>query len=111
MIESAAMSYMRFALLTFLSASLLMATEYDNTPSIGPARGWLLIHGGGEISNEVKERFVALAGGPNASIIMIPTALDDSEVRQRTAVSFGQSFGVRNVTVLHTRDRIRSNSE
>jgi cyanophycinase len=71
-----------------------------------PADGWLVIHGGGEVTNEVKERFIALAGGPNANFVMIPTAEDNSTVPTRIGL-----FGLKNVTVLHTRDRVRANSD
>lgn len=73
--------------------------------------GWLVIHGGGTLSNEAKERFVALAGGPNARFVMIPTAIPGSEIDlQRRELGFAKSFGLKNFTVLHTRDRSRANS-
>src|SRR5437879_771773 len=46
------------ALVTFLFVSILAATDYDNAPTVGPAKGWLVIQGGGNASNETKERFV-----------------------------------------------------
>jgi cyanophycinase len=90
--------------------SLLFAAFPTFAQQSSSLNGWLVIHGGGEISNEVKERFVALAGGPDANFVMIPTALDDSEVPKHTSLNFGKSFGVRNVTVLHARNRVLANS-
>jgi cyanophycinase len=42
--------------------------------SAGPARGYLLIIGGGERTGDVMARFVQLAGGPRARIAVIPNA-------------------------------------
>jgi cyanophycinase len=71
--------------------------------------GWLVIHGGGELSNEAKERFVALAGGPDANFVMIPTAMADAEIPGRSS-GFAKLLGIRNYTELHTRDRAVANS-
>jgi cyanophycinase len=87
-------------------------TDYDNTPTIGPSKGWLIISGGGGLINESKERFVALAGGPSAGFIVIPTALTDKEIDPaKVRQSFSNGFRVPHVTVLHTKDRVRANSD
>ncbi len=39
-----------------------------------PLEGTLFLHGGGVVSNEVRQLFVALSGGKNARIVVIPTA-------------------------------------
>jgi cyanophycinase len=89
-----------------------LANDYDNTSTIGPAKGWLVIQGGGAVTNEVKERFVALAGGPNANFVVIPTARPSTEIDlDKRRQSFSNGFLVTHVTVLHTRDRVRANSE
>lgn len=41
------------------------------------ARGHLVIIGGGERTTEIMKRFVALAGGEKATIIVIPLASGD----------------------------------
>jgi len=98
--------------ISLMAASLFAAAAgYDHTPTIGPAKGWLIIHGGGRITPELKNRFVSLAGGPDSNFVVIPTAQQDSQIdldRQREA--FSQNFGVKHVTVLHTIDRKRANS-
>ncbi len=87
-------------------------TAYKSRETIGPAPGWQVIQGGGPLTNEVKERFVALAGGPTASFVVIPTALTDAEIDPaKLRQSFSNGFRVTHVTVLHTRDRVRANSE
>lgn len=89
-----------------------VAAEYDGSPTIGPARGWLIVQGGGVITNEVKERFVALAGGADASFVYIPTAESNSQLSDPEKLAFGIARGYRisHVTVLHTMDRVRANS-
>jgi cyanophycinase len=74
--------------------------------------GWLVIHGGGDLSNEAKERFVALAGGPEARFVMIPTAMPGASADlERRELGFAKNWGLRSVTVLHTRDRARADSD
>jgi len=88
------------------------ATDSGSSKAIGPAKGWLVIEGGGVLTNEVKERFVALAGGPDANFVMIPTALRDTQIDlDSSRLSFSNGFHVKHVTVLHTRDRARANAE
>lgn len=81
-----------------------------------PQKGWLIIHGGGTVSDEIRKRFVALAGGSDENFVLIPTALPDEEIAARGVVkdqgrSWAKSWGVSHVTVLHTRDKVRANSE
>ena len=78
----------------------------------GQVSGYLVIQGGGAITNEVKERFVALAGGPRARFVYIPTAMSDAQIGEadKRAVAIAKQFGITGMTVLHTRDRVRANS-
>jgi cyanophycinase len=73
-------------------------------------KGWLVIHGGGNLTNEVKERVVALAGGQQARFVMIPTAMPDAQIPGRSA-EFARALGIQNYAELHTRDRDRANSD
>ncbi|HTW74983.1 MAG TPA: cyanophycinase [Steroidobacteraceae bacterium] len=85
-------------------------SPYDRRPTIGPDRGWLVIDGGGLI-DEVRERFVALAGGQEARIVAIPTAITDGYIdADRYGALIARVLGVKQVTVLHTRDRALANS-
>jgi cyanophycinase len=43
-------------------------------PSHGPSQGNLIVVGGGRLGPEIIKRFVDLAGGPDAPVVMIPTA-------------------------------------
>jgi len=78
----------------------------------GQVTGYLVIQGGGAITNEVKERFVALAGGPRARFVYIPTALSDEQIgdAEKRGAAIAKGFGIAGVKVLHTRDRVRANS-
>ena len=81
----------------------------------GPEKGWLIIDGGG-VPDEAKRRFVALAGGPNANIVFIPTAMSDEDIEnffRGHGRGLLKSWGINpdHVTMLHTRDKARANSE
>ena len=96
---------------TLVIVSLLLFGQAKAAPAVGPASGSLVIDGGGEVTQS-RERFVALAGGPGSEFVLIPTATEDDDVDERRAMeSFKRRFGVKHVTVLHTRDREVADSE
>ncbi len=72
---------------------------------VGPASGALIIAGGALQDTTVFQRFVELAGGPEAPIVVIPTAGggDDYGPYYRGLAPFREA-GARNLTVLHTYD-------
>ena len=53
---------------------------------------------------------MALAGGPDARIVMIPTALADAEIPGRSD-QIAKYLGIKNYTELHTRNREKANSD
>src|SRR5471032_1043909 len=64
-----------------VSASTAQAQEpasqsaIKDLPEYGPANGTLVIVGGGTLGGTgIREKFVALAGGPGAPIVVVPTA-------------------------------------
>ncbi|WP_460942962.1 cyanophycinase [Spirosoma daeguense] len=81
--------------------------------TVGPEKGALVIVGGGTMPAEIWSRFIELAGGvANASIVIIPTAGEDSlTIRAPREIEKLQSLGVKNVTTLHTRDPKVANQE
>jgi cyanophycinase len=102
----------------FSAFAALSGTAAYTAQSVGVGKGWLIIHGGGELSDELKQRFVALAGGSDANIVFIPTALSDEEIgkagffRGRGRGVLGSwGFNPDHVTMLHTRDKAVANSE
>lgn len=79
---------------------------------IGPPRGSLVIAGGGQLGPEIWGRFIDLAGGPNAPIVVIPTAGGAPEYPvDWNGLSGLGAAGATNLTVLHTYDRTVGDSE
>jgi len=95
---------------TALIATLFLLAPLAS-PSVGPASGTLVVDGGAETPATTK-RFVALAGGPDSHFVLIPTATEADRVdRKKEEQVFARRFGVKNVTVLHTRDRALADTE
>jgi len=92
-------------LLSFVSFGLLAA-------ELGPQKGSLVIDGGSSRDAGIMERFIELAGGKGAHIVVIPTAggAPDYGANYRGLDRF-RSYGVTNVTLLHTYDRDEANTE
>lgn len=89
-----------------ISGVATATADYDHSPTLGPAKGSLVIVGGGRVVPEIQQRFVELGGGPGANFVLIPTAQGDEGMNpERAAAGLEKSFGIAHVTVLHTRDR------
>jgi cyanophycinase len=75
----------------------------------------LLVIGGAEGHSEsddaILERFVSLAGGASARIVVIATASECPELREKEYAGVFQRFGVAEVTALRLEARERSNSD
>jgi cyanophycinase len=103
-----------FLITVFLPiVSLLLASpaDYDHSPTIGPAKGWLIIHGGGRTMPEITNRLITLAGGADANFVVIPTAAPDAAIDlDKIRESSAQWLRVAHITVLHTRDRKQADS-
>lgn len=69
------------------------------------AKGTLIIIGGGGTTPEMWERFIKASGGPEATIVVIPTAGEDPVPAEAPEVRTLKKHGVKNVVTLHTRDR------
>ena len=73
---------------------------------VGPARGTLVIVGGAMRDPAIVERFVQLAGGPEAPIVVIPTAGGGETYDQYyPGLRAFRDAGAVDLTVLHTTDR------
>ncbi len=95
-----------------LFALLLAALCQAQPATVGPAKGSLLVVGGGALGPAIVNRFLELAGGRDAAIVVIPTAdtrdeYDEAWLKRLFLVRAGAT----NVTVLHTRDRKVADSE
>lgn len=79
-----------------------------------PARlegGALVLGGGGRLPEAVRKRFLDLAGGPDALIVVVPTAHADPIPPETAEVKMLRASGARNLRVLHTRSRREADSE
>ena len=75
-------------------------------PCVGPRRGAVLAAGGGELGSEIYARFLALAGGAGAHVVLIPTAgAEEGSHDAWTALEALQRAGAQHIEVLHTRNR------
>ena len=92
---------------------LTICTVPDARPQeVGPAHGALVIAGGGIRDLSILERFIELAGGPEAPIVVIPTAGGEEEYGPYWAgLSPFRRAGARNLTVLHTYDPAVANTD
>ncbi len=79
---------------------------------VGPANGYLVIVGGAMRDPAIFERFLDLAGGPDAPIVIIPTAGAGENYDQYwRGLRRYRDAGAKNITLLHTRDRAVADSE
>ena len=89
------------ALLTFLS----FIPQLD-AQQVGPSNGSLVIVGGAMSDTGIMEHFLDLAGGPDAPIVVIPTAGGGDEYDQfYQGLNSWRDVGATHLTVLHTKDR------
>lgn len=70
----------------------------------GPGRGTLVVAGGGVRDTEIYRRFVDLAGGADAPIVVIPTAGGDDYGPYWPGLKPLKDVGATRLTVLHTND-------
>lgn len=72
---------------------------------VGPANGSLVVVGGALQDPDIIRRFIDLAGGPDAPIVVVPTAGGGQEYGPWCGcLGFLREQGARNLTVLHTTD-------
>lgn len=98
--------------IVFFSASVILPQTDLTAQEIGPENGSLVIVGGAMRDQAIVERFLRLAGGADAPIVLIPTAGGAEEYDQfwSGARQF-KAAGATNITVLHTTDRNVSNTD
>jgi cyanophycinase len=106
------------AALLLLSAATPL-TAQRALPEYGPANGTLLIVGGGALdSTGIIEKFIALAGGPAAKVVVVPTAggnrrADGTVIAydEKDALAMWRRAGLSNVHMLHTHDPAVANTD
>lgn len=78
---------------------------HQQPSQVGPDNGSLLLVGGG-VTPEIGRQFIALAGGVEVPMVVIPTAGGATEYSQQTPVSqLLRQLGAKQVEVVHTNDR------
>jgi cyanophycinase len=81
-------------------------------PQVGPENGSLVVVGGAMQSAEIYERFIELAGGPDAHIVLIPTAGGAAEYDEfYQGLNAWREHGARNLTLLHTIDPAEADTD
>jgi len=100
-------SILSVAVLSPLTPVPAVAQEMQTgAPQVGPANGSLVIVGGNLQSPEIYKRFIDLAGGPDAKIVIIPTAGGAPTYdKYYQALDPWRDDGARNLVLLHTYDR------
>lgn len=80
--------------------------------TLGPAKGSLIIVGGGGMPKVIFNRFFEAAGGRDAKLVVVPTAGSGAEYDESTSsVKMFKKAGATNVHLLHTRDTKVADSE
>src|SRR5947208_16604335 len=75
-------------------------------PKVGPPNGTGIVVGGGSMGPEIYNAFIKAAGGPDALIVVVPTAGGAATYTQDDASTRGWKLaGAKNLYVLHTKDR------
>lgn len=94
------------AAIPFLAAEVILSQE------VGPTDGALVLVGGAMRDPVIVERFLALAGGVDAPLVVIPTAGgEDTYDQSWPGLRAFTNAGATDVTVMHTTDRDVANSE
>ena len=103
------------SVLAVVTAALVLSTApaaVQETMEYGPPKGSLVIVGGGGLDGTgIIEKFIELAGGPNAKFIIVPTAggnqAQDGSIRpykEEERIASWLKRGLKNVKMLHTHD-------
>jgi cyanophycinase len=100
----------RIAALFFVTA-FVTSVRADDFPDYGPAKGTLVIVGGGRTGPGILEKFIALAGGKDAKFVIVPTAggnkSPDGKIKvydEAKVIASWKRLGLTHVRMLHTHD-------
>ena len=88
--------------LMFFTACLAQHKGIE-TVTAGPQNGTLIAAGGGQLSDEILMKFIELAGGKDARIVVVPTA-GGREEYDASINDFLTQYGFGKITMLHTTD-------
>jgi cyanophycinase len=77
---------------------------------VGPAKGTVIVVGGGSMGPEIYQAFIGAAGGPDALILDVPNAGGADSVNPNIGQAW-RANGAKNVVVLFTKDRRVADSD
>ncbi len=98
-----------WGMLLFFTPSL---QAQRSAPTTGPDKGSLVVVGGGALPQSIVKKFIDLAGGPEAPLVVIPTAAGrDSYDQNNRSARILREAGAKHVVVIHTADKQVANSE
>lgn len=103
---------MRHLLAIVLLFAAGLAAQTPGDPAA--ARGTCLLAGGGKLPPAIFARFLELAGGAHAKVVLIPTAsetADDANENADTLRLYRERLPGAEVTLLHTRERATADDE
>jgi cyanophycinase len=103
---------MKFLRMTLLLLVCCLPAFSQERPEYGPAKGKLLIVGGGALEGTgIPEKFIQLAGGKDKKFVIVPTAggnRDENgkirEYKEEDVIKSWRALGVSDVHMLHTYD-------
>lgn len=99
----------RFGMLAFATCLSVMPVAAQE---VGPSSGALVIVGGAMRDPAIAQRFLDLAGGADAPIVVIPTAGGGEAYDQFwSGLRPFKALGATNLTVLHTTDRAEADTD
>jgi len=93
------------AALGFLAALAVAALVATGATAGSPPQGHLVLIGGGDKPDDAMAKFIELAGGPQAPMVAIPTASEDSDVGYYYTDLFRETYGCPNVVTLDIKNR------
>ncbi len=84
----------------------------QEAPEYGPAKGTLVIVGGGNLNGSgINEKFIQLAGGPEKNFVIVPTAGGNRDAQgqlitytEEQVIAPWVKLGLKHVRMLHTHD-------
>jgi len=82
----------------------------DGPVKVGPAKGTVVVVGGGSMGPEIYKAFIDAAGGPDATILVVPNAGGADSVSPTTGQAW-RNNGAKNIVVLFTKDRKVADSD
>lgn len=107
------MCFLCFSLIFLWGCSLKSNQDSKITVTEGPANGHLIIAGGNLSDTAVFKKFMDLAGGPDAPIVIVTTAMTDADLSNPelypSLTKWWKSYGFNNFKFLHTRSRDSAN--